>query len=121
MAEPAKAFTERRKGPDAVVKAVWWTVGISWLLFIAALIFIEIAKPEIRTFFDRQFSILKREYWNEYVLQYVFLLLVLNLSVCVAGFVLNMMRHRRKTDRISKSILVLGIVTLTGIFWYLLR
>jgi len=29
MAEPQKRFVERRKGPDAVVKAVWWTAGIS--------------------------------------------------------------------------------------------
>ena len=121
MAEPKRAFTERRKGPDAVVKAVWWTAGISWLLFIAAIIFVETARPETETFFDRQFDISIRDYWNENALQYVFFILVMNLAVCAIGFMLNMMRHKRKTDKISKSILILGTMTFAGILWYLLR
>lgn len=121
MAELKKIYSERRKGPDAIVKGVWWTVGISWLLFIAALIFTETARPETATFFDRQFNISIRDYWNENVLKYVFFILVMNLAVCFIGFLLNMMRHKRKTDKISKSILILGTVTLAGILWYLIR
>ncbi len=121
VAELKKGYTERRKGPDSVVKAVWWTAGISWLLFIAAVIFFETARPEAETFFDRQFDISIRDYWNENALQYVFFILVLNLAVCVIGFIFNMTRHKRKTDKISKSILILGTITFAGILWYLLR
>ncbi len=121
MAEQKKTFIERRKGPDAVVKAVWWTAGISWLLFIAAALFFGEAWPETETFFDRQFDVSIRDYWDENVLQYVFFILVMNLAVCIIGFIFNMARHKRKTDKISKSILVLGIVTFAGILWYLLR
>ena len=96
MPEVQKRFTERRKGPDAVVKAVWWTAGISWLLFVAALIFVETARPEIATFFDRQFNISIRDYWDENVLLYVFIILVLNFAVCVIGFIFNMARHKGK-------------------------
>ncbi len=121
MAEPQKRFTERRKGPDAVVKAVWWTAGISWLLFIAAIIFTETARPETETFFDRQFDISLRDYWNENALLYMFVILVLNFAVCSIGFIFNMTRHKRKTDRFNKSILILGTFTLAGILWYLFR
>ncbi len=121
MAELKKTFIERRKGPDAVVKAVWWTAGISWLLFIIAVIFFETARPETETFFDRQFNVSIRDYWNENVLQYVFFILVLNLAVCIIGFIFNMARHKRKTDKISKSILILGIMAFAGILWYLFR
>jgi hypothetical protein len=121
MAEQKRTFVERRKGPDAVVKAVWWSTGICWALFVAALIFFDTARPESSTFFDRQFDIAVRDYWNENALQYSFFIMILNLAVCIAGFILNMARHRRKTDKISKSILILGTVTLTGIIWYLLR
>ena len=121
MAEMQQRFTERRKGPDAVVRAVWWTAGISWLLFIAALIFVETARPEIETFFDRQFDISIRDYWNENALLYIFIILVLNFAVCVIGFIFNMARHRRKTDRFNKSILILGTLSLAGILWYLFR
>ncbi len=121
LAELKKTFIERRKGPDAVVKAVWWTAGISWLLFIIAVIFFETARPETETFFDRQFNVSIRDYWNENVLQYVFFILVLNLAVCIIGFIFNMARHKRKTDKISKSILILGIMAFAGILWYLFR
>lgn len=121
MAQPEKRLTERRKGPDAVVKAVWWTAGISWLLFVAALIFVETARPEIATFFDRQFNISIRDYWDENVLLYVFIIHVLNYAVCVIGFIFNMARHKRKTDRFNRSILVLGALSLAGILWYLFR
>ncbi len=121
MAEQKKTFTERRKGPDAVVKAVWWTAGISWLLFITAVIFFETARPETETFFDCQFNVSIRDYWNENALQYVFFILVMNLAVCIIGFIFNMARHKRKTDKISKSILILGIMAFAGILWYLLR
>jgi hypothetical protein len=121
LAEPKRSFTERRRGPDAVIKAVWWTVGISWLLFIAALVFIDTAKPETETFFDRMFDVSIRDYWNENMLLYAFFVMVLDLAVCIIGLIFNLARHKRKTDRISKSILILGILSLSGILWYLLR
>ena len=121
MAETKRAYIERRKGPDSVVKAVWWSAGISWLLFIAAIVFTENARPRLSTFFDRQFNVSVRDYWNENALLYAFIILVLNFAVCIIGFIFNMARHKRKTDKISKSILVLGIVTFAGILWYLLR
>jgi len=121
MSEQNRNFIERRKGPDAVVKTVWWSTGISWLLFIAALVFFDKARPERETFFDRMFDVRVRDYWNENALQYAFFILMLNLAICVIGFICNMMRRRRKTDRISKSILILGTATLAGIVWYILR
>jgi hypothetical protein len=41
--------------------------------------------------------------------------------VCAAGFILNLLRQRRKEDKISKSIIVLGSISLAGIIWYLVR
>ena len=121
MAELKKVFKERRRGPDAVVKAVWWTVGISWILIITAIVFTDQAKPKSMTFFDRIFKVSVRNYWDEELLRYAFYILLLNLAACVIGFVLNILRQKRKTDRISKSIIVLGVVTLAGILWYMLR
>lgn len=121
MAEEKKIFTGRRKGPDAVVKAVWWTVGISWILIITALLIASEAQPKVETFIDRMVKIPVRNYVDRNLLQAAFYVLLLNLFVCIVGFVLNMLRHRRKTDKISKSILVLGAITLSGILWYIFR
>jgi len=119
MAEANKVLTGRRKGPDAVIKAVWWIVGISWLLIITALLIASEAQPKFETFFDRMVKIPVRNYVDRNLLQNAFYVLLLNLLVCITGFVLNLLRHKRKTDRISKSIIVLGVITLAGILWYL--
>ncbi len=121
MAEANRTFTERRRGPDVVVKAVWWIVGISWLLIIAALTFTDQARPQTESFFDRFFGVSVRDYWNEDLLLYGFCILLFNLAVCIIGFALNIMRQKRKTDKISKSIIVLGAITLSGILWYIFR
>ena len=118
MAETKKTFVERRKGPDIVVKAVWWVVGISWMLIITAVLFTDKAKPERTTFFDRLFEVSVREYWDRDLLQNAFYVLLVNLAVCIIGFIMNMMRQKRKTDKISKSIIVLTVITLAGILWY---
>ena len=121
MAELKKVFTERRRGPDVVVKAVWWTVGVSWVLIVTALMFTGQAQPKSETFFDRLLKVSVRNYWDENLLRYAFYVLLLNLAACIIGFVLNILRQKRKTDRISKSIIILSIVTLSGILWYMIR
>jgi len=121
MAEMRKGFLERRRGPDAVVKAVWWIVGISWVLIITSILFIDQAKPGSETFFDRILGVSVRNYWEKDLLRYAFYVFLVNLAVCIIGFVLNAMRQKRKTDKISKSIIVLAFATLSGIIWYLIR
>jgi hypothetical protein len=121
MAEEEKIFIERRKGPDAVIKTVWWISGISWVLIIAAITFTGLAKPESETFFDRFFNIRIRDYWDYNLLRYVFVILLLNFVTCIVGFILNLFRQKRKTDRINKSVILLAAVSLAGILWFLIR
>lgn len=121
MADMKRNFVERRRGPDIVVKAVWWIVGIGWLMIVAALVFTNQAMPARTTFFDRLFDVSVRDYWDTNLLRNVFYVLFVNFCVCIVGFVLNMMRQKRKTDKVSKSIIVMTAVNLAGILWYLLR
>lgn len=51
----------------------------------------------------------------------MFVILVLNFAVCTIGFIFNLARHKRKTDRFNKSILILGALSLAGILWYIFR
>ncbi|NLV35724.1 MAG: hypothetical protein GXY17_03495 [Clostridiaceae bacterium] len=121
MADMKRDYVERRKGPDIVIKAVWWIVGIGWLLITAALFFTDQAMPARTTFFDRLFDVSVRDYWDTNLLRYVFYVFFINFCACIVGFMLNMMRQKRKTDKISKSILVLTTINLIGILWYFLR
>ena len=121
VAELNKVFIERRRGPDVVVKAVWWTVGISWILIIATCLITSEALPKFETFIDRMVEVPVRGYMDKNVLRYAYYVLITNFVVCLVGFILNILRHKRKTDKISKSILVLGVITLVGILWYMIR
>lgn len=121
METERRIFTERRKGPDAVVKAVWWAAGISWILIITALIITGEAQPRHANFIDRLYNVTVRSNWDRNLLSYVFYILLINLATCISGFILNMLRHRRRTDKFSKSILILGLITLSGIIWYMIQ
>lgn len=121
MEEIKRNFVERRRGPDIVVKTVWCIIGISWLLSIAVLCITGKARPQNETFFDRLFNITVRDYWNENLLAYAFPIWIMNFIVCVVGFILNLFRQKRKADKISKSIIILGAISLAGIIWYLTR
>jgi len=121
MSDEKPIFVERRKGPDIIVKTVWVVSAVSWLLIIIALAFAQKAAPEIETFFDRYLGKTVRSYWDENSLRYAFIIFIINFIICVAGFILNMKRKRRKTDKVSKSIILLGLASLFGILWYLFR
>ncbi len=121
MADNKPTFVERRKGPDIIVKIVWLVSAVSWLLIIIALAFADKAKPENETFFDRYLGKTARSYWDEELLRYAFIIFIINLIICIVGFVLNLQRQKRKTDKISKSIILLGIASLSGALWYLFR
>jgi hypothetical protein len=120
MAEQ-RTFVERRRGPDIVIKAVWWIIGISWLMILSAYAITSKAQPQLETIIERSRNDSVRKYLDRNLLEYALYVLVINLIVCIIGFVLNMLRQRRKTDKISKSILVLGAITITCIVWYLTK
>ena len=121
MEEIKRNFVERRRGPDIVLKTVWWIVGISWVLSAAVFLITGQARPQNETFFDRFFDVTVRDYWDENLLAYAFVILLMNFIVCVVGFILNLLRQKRKADKISKSIIILGTISLAGIIWYLVR
>jgi len=121
VVEERRVFVERRKGPDIVVKTVWVVSAVSWLLIMIALALSDWASPETETFFDRYLGKTVRTYWDENLLWYAFIVFLINFIICVIGFILNLQRQKRKTDRISKSIIVLGLASLCGVLWYLFR
>ncbi|HEX3028042.1 MAG TPA: hypothetical protein VHT34_01765 [Clostridia bacterium] len=112
---------ERRKGPDLLVKWIRWTVISGWLLIIAALLVIAEAKPEEKNFFDRLFENQVRESWDSNLLFGAFILLIILYLLCIIGFIFNLRRSKRKSDRISISIILLGLGSFAGIITYVMK
>jgi hypothetical protein len=105
----------RRHGPDTMVKVISIFSGISWLLVVIVFGIITYGKPRLGMMFFHEGV---TESWNKTILGYASLLLFFVFIVCFIGIFINMSRHKRKSDRFNKSLIVFGIASLLGILYY---
>ena len=106
--QPRK-FVERRKKQDWVVRAVTVIAAFGWLCAIVALLLIERASPAQENFITRYLNAPVVSFWNTTLLRWAFVATLASFLVSVIGFVFNVSRHRRKTDRFNKLLIAIGI------------
>ncbi|MCL2203552.1 MAG: hypothetical protein FWB88_06405 [Defluviitaleaceae bacterium] len=105
---------ERRKQPDWMVKGSTILCVISWLLSISAVLVIDIAAPDQANLLTHLLGGEERAVWNTALILLAYIMLVLSVFACVAAFVFNILRMRRKTDKLKWSILSITILTVGG-------
>lgn len=110
---------DRRKGPDVWTKSLRWFAVLGWLIMLLALIFVGFAKPEQTTFFDRLFHVKRGGTLNFLFVQIIFYLMILGLFLSILGSFINLKRLRRRDDEYRVSLILLGLISLLGIFVYL--
>jgi len=115
------SFQEKRRQADWVVNAASALSVASWLVAFSVLLLLDIASPERANFFSNVFEGTLRTAWNLPLLYAAFMLLILAVISCIAAFIFNMMRMRRKTDKYRKSIIVIGLVTVVGFIFFTMR
>lgn len=118
MPDVHRRNTERRKGPDLLVRWVKWTGYGAWLLTLSILVITSYAKPQLETFFDRLLEVRVRKTWDIELMQYAFYLMVATFAMCCFAILVNTRRKRRRSDRYNKSIIFLGIISLLGAVLY---
>ena len=111
---------DRRKGPDRLIHSLKWLAIGGWLLMLAALIVLGLAKPEEVTFYDRHFNIARDTNWNYSLRSIIFYMMILGFSVSVLGLTINLKRLRRRDDEYRISLILMGFISLLGIIIYLL-
>jgi hypothetical protein len=114
------SFQERRRQADWVIKAASLLSLFSWITAFVVWVLLDIAAPDHTNILPNTFG-RGPGGWNETLLPITFILLVLAFCSCIAAFVFNMMRMRRKTDKYRKSIIIIGIMTLSGLIVFTLR
>ncbi|BCR02978.1 hypothetical protein DESUT3_00470 [Desulfuromonas versatilis] len=119
MVNEAEPFRERRRGPDPLVRSLRWLGGLGWLAMLAALVFLDLAKPEIETFFERWYQIRLRTTWDLQLARYLFYSMLAGLAFSLAGLAANLRRRRRSSDEIRVSLVALAVISLLGILRYL--
>ncbi|MBN2401111.1 MAG: hypothetical protein JXN64_01805 [Spirochaetes bacterium] len=110
----------RRRGPDALTKAIGIFAGISWLLVFTAFVLVTYAKPRMATLFDRRYGGTGSQTLDQSLLMYANIVLVLVIIVCFIGFLINISRHKRKTDKFSASIIFFGVGSIIWLIYNLL-
>ncbi|MBN2038588.1 MAG: hypothetical protein JW864_01005 [Spirochaetes bacterium] len=110
----------RRRGPDTLVKSINVLAGVTWFLILVVFILITFAKPRVETFFDRQYNISLGGGWDKTIISYAVILLFILVMICFIGIIININRHKRKTDKYNKSLIWFGIISLIGMIYFLI-
>jgi hypothetical protein len=110
----------RRRGPDTMTKAIGIFAGISWLLVLIVFILNTYAKPRVATLFDKRYGVSINQNMDTTLLMYANIALALVVAVCFTGIMINMIRHKRKSDRFSKSLIFFGLGSLIWLIYSLL-
>ena len=102
-------FVERRdrRKKDWVSFSITLIAIVGWLLGVVAMLFLDFARPATETFWTRIFQQPVQSNWNRSLLIFILVVLVLDFLLCMMGFFLNMTRHKRKSDKYNKGIIVL--------------
>lgn len=117
MLEMHHTVPDKRKGPDLIVKSISWVVASCWLITFVAWTYVYYAMPEQPTIFDpHEIYRRARTYWDLSLLKNAFIAINVLLLISIAGMVESILRHHRKTDRISKTLIIMLIMSLIGMF-----
>lgn len=116
---PLERYNDRRKGPDIIVKLVQLSGTVIWLMVIAIFIVLGMAKPKEQTLFENLANIQLHRTWNYNLLRSAFFMLVFLFLICIISLILNIFRHKRKTDRFNPVVIVFMILSFIGIMLFL--
>ncbi len=114
----AGKIKNRRRGPDTIVQVINWISGGSWIIILIIFIMVSMAKPRMETMFDRFSRSPVGGSWDSNLVSFAFILLLLQLGLCLFGLYLNSMRMKRKADRYSGTLTFFTIVSFLGIIIY---
>lgn len=107
--------TNRRRGPDAMTKAIRIFAIISWALIVLVIVFINYGKPRMG------FSFTGMERFDTTMMDYANVVLGLVFFVCLIGFFINLNRNKRKSDRISKSLIFFGLGSVIWLIYNIIK
>jgi hypothetical protein len=109
--------TDRRKGPDLIVKSIRWAIVSCWLLIFVVWAYVYYAMPEQPSIFDPRGMYNKaRTYWDISMLKKAFIGINVMLLLSLAGLAISAMRHNRNTDRAPTTLIIMVIMSLIGMF-----
>lgn len=118
----------RRRKKDWVTWMSSIMTIVAWMTMLAVWITIDAASPEIEWSFLAGFGRVHfgmepvlRDTWDFALVYIAFILLVASIVMSIIALVFNLLRKRRKTDKIKKSIIVTGGITIVILVFFLMN
>jgi hypothetical protein len=102
-----------------MAKAISIFTAMGWLLAMAMLLLFSKAQPGTENFITKVLKIQVDAYYNSHFLWLSLYSLIAAFVFCLFGVLFTIMRSRRKTDRFSKPLIFLSVMSAVGIFLFL--
>ena len=125
--EQPRQWVDRRKKPDWIVRSVTVIAIIGWIGAMIALVLYYIGAPEGGNLGSSLDTINPNigaggaKDFNPELLAGSFIAIMASFIACVVGFILNVTRKRRKTDKYNKLVITLGMVSIIFIVVFLIN
>ena len=117
----ATKYVDRRKRPNWIVRIVSALAALGWIGVFVALLFIDKAAPAQENFITIYLGETVIGYWKKSMLQGAFAATLSSFVICIVGLIINAVFHRRKTDRYSKLLIAVSIVSTVILVIYLIN
>jgi len=118
----------RRKGKDWVSQMSTIMTIVAWVIMLAVWVVIEAASPEVEWAFLSGFGRVHfgmepvlRQRWDRALVYIAYVLLISSIGMSAIALVFNLMRKRRKSDKIKKSVLFTGGLTVILLVIFLMN
>lgn len=107
---------ERRKKPDNRLNFINLMSFCVWQIIIIIIAVISEARSLIKV--NQYANLLSPlEFWRKDLLNVALILTVCSCLICMISIILNFTRHKRRTDRIKKSLIICQILSFSiGLF-----
>jgi len=94
---------------------------LAWMLSFAALLVLDLAAPPQINMLDHLLGGYVHTGWNDGLILITYIILVLSLAACFSALVFNLMRMKRKTDKLKISVLIITGLTVLGFVFFTLN
>jgi len=108
---------ERRKGNDFRLNFINFMCFFMWATLFVVIAVLEKASKSIREISQSDFLWLISKFWETDLVEFAFIITIISIIVCFICIILSLTRHRRRSDKIKKSLIMCQIIySIIGIF-----
>ncbi len=107
---------DRRRGPDAVTRGINYTAIISWIILIVIFLMVSLSKPGM--VFNPKSGLNVGGTWDMKLLRYALYMVFPLFILSIIGLISNASRHKRKSDRFNKTLIINLFLSLGCIIYF---